>query len=130
MKENTNLLYATKLYKLRRDADIKQPQLAEFLGVSQQAYSKLERGETNFSDDVIDAICHYFKISVSEFVHATDKSKSSSKSAVPIRNDMNLNTAIYDVLDAFLEEVKSNRVERQFYLQRIERLIQLVEKGN
>ena len=61
MEKNLNLIYASRLYKLRRDANLKQPIVAMAIGKGQQAYSKLERGETDFSDEVVDSICNYFK---------------------------------------------------------------------
>jgi transcriptional regulator with XRE-family HTH domain len=131
MKENTNLLYATRLYKLRRIANIKQPELAQKLKISQQAYSKLERGETHFNDEVIDTICQYFKIPLSEFLQSNESIHciNSPNSA----NNNNTHHSPYneiasELLPAFLEELKSIRNERQFYLQQIERLIERVMK--
>jgi transcriptional regulator with XRE-family HTH domain len=128
MKENANHFYAAKLYKLRREADIKQPQLAAFLGISQQAYSKLERGETNFSREVIEVICKYFKIPIEDFRYISPKSKGISKAMTQEPLGANLNIALYDVIVAFLDEMKSNRTERQFYMQQLEKLIQIVER--
>ncbi len=126
MKDNTNLFYATKLYKLRRGADVKQPQLANILGITQQAYSKLERGETNFSDEVIDAICKYFRISVAEFLLPIEASLAlhNAKNS----DTINSNNTLQQIIPAFLEEMKSYRAERQFYIRQIERLILILDE--
>jgi transcriptional regulator with XRE-family HTH domain len=129
MRENTNLHYATKLYKLRRVANIKQPELAKQLGISQQAYSKLERGETHFNDEVIDTICLYFKIPLSEFLQTNDGIHCVNSPNSGNNNNTHhspYNEVASELLPAFLEELKSIRTERQFYLQQIERLIEMV----
>jgi transcriptional regulator with XRE-family HTH domain len=60
MENNLDLIFASRLYKLRRNAELKQPAVAKGLNESQQAYSKLERGVTHFSDEIVDAICSFF----------------------------------------------------------------------
>ncbi len=129
--KNLNLIYASRLYKLRREANVKQPVVATALGKSQQAYRKLERGETDFSDDVVDCICNYFKITLDDFVQSNDKINcvNSPNSASNIHNS-HINTSVADVLPALMEELKSMREERKFYLQSIERLITTIEKKN
>lgn len=129
MEKNLNHVYASRLYKLRREANLKQPVVAMALGKGQQAYSKLERGETDFSDEVVDNICNYFKITLDDFTQSSDKINcvNSPNSASNIHNS-HINTSIADVLPALMEELKSMREERKFYLQSIERLITTIEK--
>lgn len=69
MEKNLNKLLASKLYTLRRNANLKQSDLAERLCISQQAYSKLEMGVTKFNDHIIDILCGIFNVSKKEFVN-------------------------------------------------------------
>jgi transcriptional regulator with XRE-family HTH domain len=125
--QNLNLIYASRLYKLRREANLKQPVIAEFLGKSQQAYSKLERGETDFSDEVIDKICSYFKISLEDFTQTTTNINclNSPNSATNIHNSQ-VNTNLYELLPSIMEEFKAMRDERKIYLNSFEKLITML----
>lgn len=131
MENNLNIIYAQKLYKLRRDANLKQPIVALALGKGQQAYSKLERGVTDFSDEIVDSICNFFKISLDEFTQNTDKINcvNSPNSANANNSNANINTTNADVLKAFTDELAAMREERKFYLQSMERLINTIEKN-
>jgi transcriptional regulator with XRE-family HTH domain len=131
MDKNTDVIYAHKLHFLRRSANIKQPEIAEVLNISQQAYSKLERGETHFSDEIIDAICDYFKITAPEFMQT-----SESINCVNSPNSGNNNNSVHspynalsaEIMTAFLAELKSSREERKFFMQSIERMVELIKK--
>lgn len=68
MEDHLNMFLSSKLYMLRRQANIKQSELAEKLKISQQAYSKLETGVTRFTDHTIDTLCECFQISREEFL--------------------------------------------------------------
>ena len=46
--EEINLIFANKLQELRKDSGYKQEVVAKALKFSQQFYSKLEMGKTNF----------------------------------------------------------------------------------
>lgn len=60
--------HGKKLRKLRLEMDYPQKLMAEKLGLkTQQIYSKLERGEKHFSDNIIYSICHLFNMTYSEF---------------------------------------------------------------
>lgn len=71
MKSSINEYFAKKLKLLRtkysKSKDI-QKDIAVKFGMKQQNYSKLENGETNFSDKILDKICDEFNITRTEFI--------------------------------------------------------------
>lgn len=67
MDKGIIVTHAKKLRFLRKQSDKKQNDVAQFLGLSQQAYSKLENAETGFSDEIIEKISQFFGISPAEF---------------------------------------------------------------
>lgn len=67
MSSLIDLQHARKLRFLRKTYDKKQIEIADFLSVSQQAYSKLERAETTFSDEIIEKISNFFNMTPAEF---------------------------------------------------------------
>ncbi|MBV6484198.1 MAG: hypothetical protein KFKLKKLM_00690 [Flavobacteriales bacterium] len=117
---NTSVDFAKKLHLLRRLNDKKQAEIADFLGVTQQAYSKLERGEVIFTDDVIDKICTFFDVPVSEFISSDYKINCvNSPNSNNHNNQNSLNGSIVteQLLQVLIEEVHQSRDERKFYLQ-------------
>jgi len=67
-----DLSHAKKLRYLRKVYDKKQTDIANVLSLSQQAYSKLENGETSFADETIEKIASYFKITPADFEKPMD----------------------------------------------------------
>lgn len=67
MSSSISLSHAKKLRFLRKLHDKKQTDLAQLLGLTQQAYSKLENGDVSFTDETIEKIADYFKITPAEF---------------------------------------------------------------
>jgi transcriptional regulator with XRE-family HTH domain len=128
MERNLNIIYASRLYKLRRDANLKQPVVALALGKGQQAYSKLERGETDFSDEIVDGICNFFKINLDSFTQSDDKINCNNSPNSANTNSQINNAKIFEeVVPALIEELKAMREERKFYMLSIERLIKATE---
>ncbi|MGN1346274.1 MAG: helix-turn-helix transcriptional regulator, partial [Eubacteriales bacterium] len=60
--------FAEKLKKLRRNADITQERLAEFLGVMPQTISKWERAETYPDIETLPKLANYFRITIDELL--------------------------------------------------------------
>ena len=61
--------YAKELKKLRKDHNLKQIAMVEFLNIeSQQQYSDLENGKKHFTDKLILKICAIFRISIIQFI--------------------------------------------------------------
>ena len=63
-----NLRIGENLKRLRREKDLTQEELAAHLGVSFQAISKWERGESYPDITILPALSNYFKISIDELV--------------------------------------------------------------
>ena len=112
-----NLLLASRLYNLRRQSNLKQPELAERLHISQQAYSKLERGTTQFSDEVIDTISRFFNIPVKEFTNFNDKVHcNNSPNSANINSHINSTKFFEEVASSIIKEMEHNREERKILL--------------
>ena len=63
-----NLRIGENLKRLRREKDLTQEELATHLGISFQAISKWERGESYPDITILPALSNYFKISIDELV--------------------------------------------------------------
>ncbi|MCO5259481.1 MAG: helix-turn-helix domain-containing protein [Crocinitomicaceae bacterium] len=95
MESSINVSHAKKLRFLRKQSDKKQSEIAHYLGLSQQAYSKLENGETGFSDETIEKISHFFGISPAEFERVQE-------SVYVGNNSYNYASSIHNVDERFL----------------------------
>ena len=63
-----NLKIGENLKRLRREKDLTQEELAAHLGISFQAISKWERGESYPDITILPALSNYFKITIDELV--------------------------------------------------------------
>ena len=61
-----------RIKNLRIDHDIKQIELANYLGVSQNTYSDYELGKINIPIDVLIKIADYYKVSLDYLVERSD----------------------------------------------------------
>ena len=52
-----------RIKNLRIDHDVKQVQIADYLGVSQNTYSDYELGKINVPVDIIIKLADYYKVS-------------------------------------------------------------------
>ncbi len=68
MIEDKSAIYAEKLKHLRINQFISQQEMAIKFKITQQAYSKLEKGDTKFNTKKIEKICKFFKVPVAEFI--------------------------------------------------------------
>ena len=80
MQEQESHFYGKKLKLLRVSQLILQKEMAIKLKITQQAYSDLENGKTNFSLQRIEKICKFFKVPVAEFITITTPKNKKSKS--------------------------------------------------
>lgn len=118
MEDHLNMFLSSKLYMLRRQANIKQSELAGKLKISQQAYSKLETGVTRFTDHTIDTLCECFHISREEFLDAKTE-KNARQSGLDVEQQ-ELRTAekIPDQLSLLImEELEKIREERKMLIE-------------
>ncbi len=114
MNDEIVVSHAKKLRYLRKKGDKTQAEIASHLKLSQQAYSKLENGETAFSDETIDKIAEFFKITPAEF-------ESSSEGVYIGNNNSNTGSNIH-VVDLRLIETLQKMNEQNSSL--FEKLIQ------
>ncbi len=63
-----NLRIGENLKRLRREKDLTQEELSAHLGISFQAISKWERGESYPDITILPALSNYFKVSIDELV--------------------------------------------------------------
>lgn len=73
-------IYGKKLKQLRNNQFIFQKEMAAKLKITQQAYSDLEKGKTNFSNKRIEKICKIFKVPVDEFITINAPKTKNKKS--------------------------------------------------
>ena len=130
MEKNLNMLHAEKLYKLRRDSNLKQAIVANAIGKSQQSYSKLERGDVDFSDETVDAICKFFDLSLEDFLNldtTLNYKESADKYPNKLVKNTNNNNSTTILLQALLDELKSIREERKFFIQLLGKIFDTIE---
>jgi transcriptional regulator with XRE-family HTH domain len=104
MTELLNLSHAKKLRYLRKSSDLKQTEISNFLNVSQQAYSDLENGKTYFTDEIIEKLSHYFKITPADFENPME--------AINIGNNNNNTGAGIYAIDLKLIETLQKTVDQ------------------
>ncbi len=61
-----------RIKNLREDYDIKQIQLAEYLGCSQNTYSDYERGKINIPLDMLIKLADFYNVSLDYLTERTD----------------------------------------------------------
>jgi transcriptional regulator with XRE-family HTH domain len=57
-----NKTIGRNLYKFRKVGDVKASQIADFIGISEAAYTKYERGESKITIDIIQKVSEYLKV--------------------------------------------------------------------
>lgn len=62
-----------RLRDIREDRDRTQKQMAEYLGCSQQTYSRYEAGKTQMTYETLDRLADYFGTSVDYLLGRTDQ---------------------------------------------------------
>lgn len=60
--------YVEIMRELREDHDFTQRQIAEFLGTTQQVYSRYEKGENELPIRHLIALCRYYEVSADYFL--------------------------------------------------------------
>lgn len=99
------LKVAEKIRTLRRGLNLSQEQLSERLGVSFQAVSKWERGETYPDIELLPSIASFFNISVDELLGANE-------------------TAENNAVDEIVEELRKYDLKRNYV-----RMVEIAEEG-
>ncbi|MBR5277895.1 MAG: helix-turn-helix transcriptional regulator [Clostridia bacterium] len=66
-------VYAERLRGLREDNDLRQKDVAEFLGTTQQVYSRYEKGENEIPVRHIISLAKFYKVSADYILGLTNK---------------------------------------------------------
>jgi transcriptional regulator with XRE-family HTH domain len=65
-------LYFQRLRDLREDSDLKQVQVASYLGIQQTVYSRYERGLQIIPLEHLISLANYYKVSIDYILGRTD----------------------------------------------------------
>ena len=63
----------TRIKGLREDSDIKQKELADYLGISQRTYSHYENGTRKLPLDILIALAEYYGCSTDYLLGRTER---------------------------------------------------------
>ena len=66
-------MYFRRLKDLREDHDLKQVDIAEYLGIKQTVYSRYERGFQNIPIEHLIRLADYYDVSIDYILERTDK---------------------------------------------------------
>ncbi len=124
MKDHLNKCLASKLYSLRRQANMKQSELAEKLHISQQAYSKLEAGVTRFNGHIIDTLCDCFHITPEEFLDENAGNAVRDSRSLVEHRAVPSTEKTSDLSLLIMEELAKMREERKMLIEFIKKQAQ------
>ena len=68
-------MYFRRLKDLREDHDLKQSEVAEFLGIQQTVYSRYERGFQNIPLEYLIKLAELYKVTTDYILGLTDNPK-------------------------------------------------------
>ena len=66
-------MYFRRLRDMREDADLKQADIAEYLGIQQTVYSRYERGFQTIPLEHLIKLADYYRVSLDYLVGRTDR---------------------------------------------------------
>lgn len=66
-------MYFRRLRDMREDADLKQTDIAKYLGIQQTVYSRYERGFQTIPLEHLIRLADYYRVSLDYLVGRTDK---------------------------------------------------------
>ena len=69
-----------RIRNLREDRDLRQMQVAEYLGMSQTGYSKYETGENDIPTAILIKLADYYDTSIDYLLGRTDEIQPYQKS--------------------------------------------------
>lgn len=69
-------MYIEKFKNLRIDNDIKQSFIANYLGISQNYYSRIENGSRNLTIEMLIKLCRFYSVSADYILGLTKKPNS------------------------------------------------------
>jgi len=105
---------ATNIKKLREERNLMQKEIANAVGVHPSNYSKMEKGEREFSIEVIDKLAKFFGLTIDELVYdnrlpemvkVEDKTATEKIQLISLLNEDDKN-AVYRIIDGMLTKTK------------------------
>ena len=105
---------ATNIKRLREERNLMQKEIANAVGVHPSNYSKMEKGEREFSIDVIDKLAKFFGLTIDELVYdnrlpevvkVEDKTATEKIQLISMLNEDDKN-AVYRIIDGMLTKTK------------------------
>ncbi len=116
--------------RLRRDRELTQEALAEFLGVTFQSVSKWERGESYPDITLLPSIASFFKVTTDELLGVDEKEKEDKiKSYIDEYNDLRMKNSPY-VFEQMSKAVKEFPGEYSLLVRYLEMLIAIKSNIN
>ena len=101
-----NIYFSENIKRLRKERELTQEALADFLGVSFQAVSKWERGESYPDIELLPVIASFFEISIDELLGADKSVKEARiKSYIELYDNMSLKETS-DVFNEYKNAIK------------------------
>lgn len=70
-------MYFRKLRDMREDADLRQADIAEYLGIQQTVYSRYERGFQTIPLELLIRLADYYRVSLDYLTGRTDQKQAS-----------------------------------------------------
>ncbi len=124
--ENVAAQIATRLRKLRTEKDYCQQYIADYLGVSQSYYSRLERGKADISLTDLVQIANGLKISLTDLITGPQETESRYtndefihylKSSIDYLREQN--AYFYEQNRELLEIIKKNQPSAPIKLKKV-----------
>ncbi|MFO0320880.1 MAG: helix-turn-helix domain-containing protein [Bacteroidota bacterium] len=123
--EEFNLILANKLQELRKEHGLKQDVLAKELKFTQQAYSKLERGASNFTPVILKRICNYFSVSATTFLNTGSQTKFDKSPQANNQNSFNNESKLVDELIKSKNEIIASQGET---IKQLKEMVELLKR--
>lgn len=106
---------AKNIKKLREEKEVMQKEAANAVGVHPSNYSKMEKEDREFGNEVLDKLAKYFGISIDELVHMNGKmpkavtvEDKTANEKVQLISQLNEDDkhAVYRIIDGMLIKSK------------------------
>ena len=89
-----NIYFNENIKRLRKERDLTQEGLSDYLGVSFQAVSKWERGESYPDIKMLPEIAAFFNVTIDELL-GTDKTRRNKKSKLILKSLIKCSSVMY-----------------------------------
>lgn len=66
-----NKIVGRNMYKFRKIRDVKASDMADYVGISESAYTKYERGESKITVDIVQKVAEYLKVDPLNIISST-----------------------------------------------------------